>query len=114
MEILDRRMLLDNVDGDGKLLREIVDLFFDTSEDVLDAIRIAATRADADSLNENAHQLKGTLANLGARAASQAALRVETLGREGNLTGVAEAVSALEDEMSRLAPELKGLAEAHE
>ncbi len=43
---------------------------------------------------------------LAAKAAVEAALKLETMGREGNWTGVEEAWTALEIELQRLLPAL--------
>jgi HPt (histidine-containing phosphotransfer) domain-containing protein len=110
METLDRERLMRNVDGDRELLAEIIDLFFDTSAGILEDIRAAVAKADPDALNRSAHQLKGTLANLGAKAASEAASHLETLGRNRTMTGLEQAFRTLETEMQRLEPELRELA----
>ena len=110
MDILDREFLLDNVGGDTELLREIIDLFFESTGEILDSIRAAVTKADNDSLHRSAHQLKGALANVGAKAATDSALELETLGRNGVLSGLEDAMDALDQEMTRLTPELQSLA----
>jgi HPt (histidine-containing phosphotransfer) domain-containing protein len=60
--------------------------------------------ADVDT-----HTLKGEVGNFGARAAFQAALKVEMLGRSGNLEGIEPAWAALEAEVQRLLPALTAL-----
>ena len=109
MEILDREFLLRNLEGDRELLKEIVDLFFESSGEILDSIREAVKSAHHEDLNRTAHQLKGALANVGAQAAAAAALELETLGRNGVLTGIEDAMSSLDAEMERLQPELQSL-----
>ena len=110
METLDRELLLQNVDGDAELLREIVELFFESSDEIVRNLKTAVTGADADAVNRSAHQLKGALANVGACAAADAAARLEKLGRGGRLEGAGEALTSLEGELARLGPELRGLA----
>ncbi|GJM44569.1 MAG: hypothetical protein DHS20C21_14110 [Gemmatimonadota bacterium] len=109
MEVLDRDFLLSNVDGDQELLKEIVGLFVESSGEILQSIRDAVTSANYDALDRSAHQLKGALANLGAQAAAAAATELENLGRRGMLTGLEDAMGALDREMERLAPELLDL-----
>ncbi len=113
MDILDRDHLIDNVDGDPELLEEIVDLFFESSVEILDTIQAAVMKADAESLNASAHQLKGALANVGAKAATAAASELEQLGRAGTMTGLETAWESLETEMNRLEPELQELVRSH-
>ena len=110
MEVIDKRFLLENIDGDQELLREIVDLFFDSSGAILNELREAVRSADHDALRQAAHRLKGALANLGATAATAAAAELETLGRNGMLTGLEEAWFALNQELERLEPELRSMA----
>ena len=110
METLDREQLLQNVDGDAELLREIVKLFFESSEEIVQSLRTAVTGADADTVNRTAHQLKGALASVGACAAADAAARLEKLGSGGTLTGAGDVLTSLEGELVRLAPELRSLA----
>ncbi len=114
MEILDRDHLFDNVDGDPELLEEIVSLFFESTSEILETIRAAVTQANSESLNSSAHQLKGALANVGAKAATEAANDLENMGRSGMLTGLERAMQSLETEMSRLEPELQELVRSHQ
>jgi len=109
MEVLDREFLRGNVYGDQELLREIVDLFFESSGEIVESIRDAVRSADHTLLNRSAHKLKGALANVGAQAAAAAALELERLGRHGVLTGVEDALDHLIAEMERLTPELQAL-----
>ncbi len=109
MEVLDRAFLLENVDNDQELLAEIVELFLESTPDIVKNIRAAVTKADPEALNRSAHQLKGALANVGAKAAAAAASNLESLGRSGTMTGLEDAMSSLESELDRLEPELKSL-----
>lgn len=111
MEILDRDYLFENVGRDPELLAEIVDLFFESSGEILEAIRAAVRQADHEALQRDAHQLKGALANVGAQAATEAAFALETLGRSGALSGAEIALGTLDREMERLTPELRALAD---
>ncbi|NNE43893.1 MAG: Hpt domain-containing protein [Gemmatimonadetes bacterium] len=110
MNILNPELLLENVGGDRELLADIVSLFFDSSEGLVRDLRTAVAQADSDALHETAHQLKGALANVGAEAATRAAADLEQIGRRGSMTGMEDALSALEQEMTRLAPALRDLA----
>jgi CheY-like chemotaxis protein len=93
---------LARLDGRRELFQEMVAFFFRDSPAVLDGIRSGLQDGSATALDRHAHKLMGTLLYLGAEPALQAARRVETIGRLGNLTEAAEAVSHLERELSRL------------
>jgi PAS domain S-box-containing protein len=99
--VLDREALLARLGGSG-MLAEVVQLFRADFPRVLAELRDAAANGDAEGLRRAAHTLKGTLGNLSAPAAVEAARRLETLGREGGLAGAAKACAALEEEVARL------------
>ncbi|MDH4320493.1 MAG: ATP-binding protein [Desulfobulbaceae bacterium] len=79
-----RAALHDNWD----LLRKLVHHFTEAAPQQLQALREAISQEDARQTREIAHALKGTLANFGARTASELAAEIETLARENKgLTG---------------------------
>jgi hypothetical protein len=53
--------------------------------------------------------MKGTLIGFGAYTASEAAQRLETMGRNGNLSDAPEALAALTEALRRLEPHLVAL-----
>ena len=108
--ILNLAAALDRVCGDQELLEEVAKLFLGTVPALLSQIREAVKERHAKSLERAAHTLKGSVGNFGAEAACEAALRLEKLGRAGEMTGVEEAYAALEAEIERLRPELAALA----
>jgi len=110
LEVMNRASLLANVGHDADLQADIVKLFLEDSPKTLEEIRDALARRDALAVSRAAHRLKGELGILAARGASEAALRLETTGREGDLTAAAEAFSTLEREIERLEPQLAALA----
>jgi signal transduction histidine kinase/two-component SAPR family response regulator/HPt (histidine-containing phosphotransfer) domain-containing protein len=109
-DVLDAAEALDGVAGDRQLLAELVQVFAAQCPRWLAEIRDAVVRQDAAHLHRAAHTLKGAVGNFRARAAYAEAQRLETMGREGNLTAAADACTALEKEMHRLMPALTALA----
>lgn len=105
-QVLDRAALLERVEGDPALLAEMVQLFSQDSLRLLAAIREGLERNDARAVERSAHTLKGALSNLAAPTATAAALRLEKMGREADLTAAKEGCSALEREIERLKPAL--------
>ena len=103
---LDLAVALTRVGGDEGLLREIAEIFLEQCPDALSEIRTAAQSGDASALERSAHTLKGSIGNFGANAAYEAALKLETLGRSGELGSVTEALHDLELAVERLNPEL--------
>ena len=106
---LDRDLALSRVGGDAVLLQEIAALFIEDYPHVLTELRAAAARGDPRGVERAAHGLKGSVANFGARAAVDAAFKLEQMGRASDLTRVDEAIDALARALDALHPELKAL-----
>jgi HPt (histidine-containing phosphotransfer) domain-containing protein len=106
---LDREVALSRVGGDPELLKEIAILFLENYDAWLGELREAAGRGDAEGVEHTAHGLKGSVANVGAQAAVDAALRLEELGRSRDLTDISTSLSALESALTALRPELESL-----
>jgi two-component system, sensor histidine kinase and response regulator len=92
--LIDRAMILDRVGGDEDLLREITSIFLSEYPGLIEEIASAVAKWDSKQLERAAHSLKGSVANFGAQGATEAAYRLETIGRNGSLK---EAPSALRD-----------------
>jgi CheY-like chemotaxis protein/HPt (histidine-containing phosphotransfer) domain-containing protein len=73
--------------GGEEMLLEIYASFLATAESAVDRMSDAIRGADARTLKEAAHRLKGTSLNVGASALAEAARRLELLGREGRTEG---------------------------
>jgi len=71
-------------------------------------VRLAVARKDAAAVDRTAHTLRGSASNF-CSIASDAALKLERMGRAGNLTGSEEAFAALEEDIARLLPALGAL-----
>ena len=68
-----------------ELLQELAGLFLDECPQRMAEIREAIARRDAAALEQAAHALKGSVANFGARAAIEAAHRLEMAGARAGL-----------------------------
>ena len=66
---------------------------------------------NGEALGKAAHTIKGMLANLGAKAAAEAALRLEKMPAGESLSGVEEAYAVLEKEIERFSRALAALLE---
>jgi HPt (histidine-containing phosphotransfer) domain-containing protein len=85
------------------LLQELVGAFFHTEyPQLLAQLRSAIATNDALGLRRAAHTLKGEVGNFGATAAYDAALQLETMGREESLAHAAEVCAVLTEAMARL------------
>lgn len=108
--VLDRAVALERVGGDSELLQEMAQLFLEEYPSQLEAVRAAVQARDPKALERSAHSLKGSVGNFGAAAAQDAALRLELLGRRGDLQEVDQALGCLESALSSLQPEMQSLA----
>src|SRR5258708_33578085 len=106
---LDRGEALSRVGGDGELLHEIAQLFLEDYPRSLAELREAAGRGDARIVERAAHGLKGAAANFGARSVVDAALAIEKMGHQQDLSGFSAALGALEQTLSNFKPELEEL-----
>jgi len=109
LPILDRDALMDRVGGDVEFLQEIATLFMEDCPKLLGEIRTAVQVADARGLENAAHTLKGSVANFGAEAAREAARRLESMGRAGDLKPASQAYAELEEEIQRFTTALTAL-----
>ena len=107
--VVDRAALLDRVGGDEDLLREIASIFLDEYPALIQEIRTAVAAMDAKGVERAAHSLKGSVANFGAQSATEAAFRLETLGRSGRLEDAPVALDDLLSEFQQLHPALMEL-----
>jgi PAS domain S-box-containing protein len=112
-ETFDRQALMERLDGDRELLAEIVELFLESAPRLLLDVKKALGDSKGEALGRAAHALKGAVANFGARAAMDAALRMEQRARQGDVAGARAAWAPLEKEMTRLKKALARLAEEH-
>ena len=107
--VIDRAALLAGVDGNRRLLRELVRLFLTDCPQRLAEIEEAVRRSDAEALRIAAHTLKGSVGNFAAKNAFAAAQRLEIMGRDRDLDNGGEARIKLESEVARLTEELRKL-----
>ncbi len=107
--VMDRNLALARVDGDEVLLADLAKLFCEESPKMLSAVKTAVLAKDADRLQRAAHSLKGAVATLAAQKAFDAALKLERLGRAGDLGEAEKAYAALESQIERLRSVLQTL-----
>ena len=84
-EILDESALLARFEGEARVAERCGNLFLEECPKLINGIRGAVERSDAQGMERAAHKLKGPVANFSAPAAYDAALRLEVMGREGHL-----------------------------
>jgi PAS domain S-box-containing protein len=107
--ILDRASLLKRLNRNRPLLQKVVGLFLTESPRLLGAARDAFDRGDGQGLERAAHSLKGMLSNLSATRASSAALELEMLARQTDVSAAAGGIALLAGEVDQLRGELTAL-----
>jgi len=101
-KVIDRAAFLARINHDGKILKKVAEMFFNLCPRSLSELQAAISSGDAKALERTAHTLKGVVGNFGAKAACEAALRLETIGRESEMAAAEEAYPVLEEELARL------------
>ena len=106
---IDHTALLAGIDGNRRVLRELVRLFLADCPRRLAEIKEAIRRGDAGALGRAAHTLKGSIGNFAAKSAFAAAQRLEIMSRDIDLDNVGKACVTLESELALLSEELRKL-----
>jgi PAS domain S-box-containing protein len=106
---IDHTALLAGVDGNRRVLRELVRLFLADCPRRLAEIKEAIRRGDAGALGRAAHTLKGSVGNFAAKSAFAAAQRLEIMSGDIDLENVDKACVTLESELALLSEELRKL-----
>lgn len=104
-DTLDRAVLENllelQLEGEPKILGELVEALLDDTLHRLTDLRKAISRGDAQAVKETAHALKGSSGNMGAKRMAQVCEDLEETGRSGDLTPAPEQLAVLEDEFGR-------------
>ncbi|HHH76419.1 MAG TPA: Hpt domain-containing protein, partial [Phycisphaerae bacterium] len=103
----DPEAALEQFEGDMELLLDVTEMYLDCQAEMMQAVEEAVEACDLEKLNRAAHSLKGTLGQLSAQAAQEAAFRLETMGRQGQQAQLAEAWQDMQDKNNRLCEALR-------
>ncbi|MFZ1947687.1 MAG: response regulator, partial [bacterium] len=98
-----------HLEGDVELLREIAAMFLEQCPSLVARVREAVAMKDSVQIERAAHTVKGSVGNFAAKAAFEAAQRLEKIGRDGSLDQAEAARAMLENELERLKPALLAL-----
>jgi len=100
--VVDETLLRERVDNDEQLLQELTELFRLDGPKLLQQIEEAIASQDPRALELAAHALKGALGTFAAKPACDAALTLETMGRDNQISGANRAYKLLATEIDRL------------
>jgi HPt (histidine-containing phosphotransfer) domain-containing protein len=107
--VLDWEAAVSHFEGDVELLKEIAEMFLEESPVLMYQMKEALNRGDGKALERAAHTIKGSVGNFAAQPAFDAALRVESIGRDSEMRNADQAYRKLEEEIARLKPVLTSL-----
>ena len=107
--IMDWAAAVDRIGGREDLLKQMVAIFFQETDKLVPALREAIALRDMVKVRRLAHSIKGSASCFAAPSAVSAAVRLEFMGRDDDLTGADDAYSVLEHEIERLKQALTGI-----
>jgi HPt (histidine-containing phosphotransfer) domain-containing protein len=105
--LYDRNKVLENLDGDEELLKEIAGIFLAGYRQDVERMRTALTAGDATTLHRVAHTLKGSMGNFGAQAGIDAAAAIERKARDRQLSGIDSEFATFSALLEQLADALR-------
>ncbi|MBD3181523.1 PAS domain S-box protein [Candidatus Poribacteria bacterium] len=106
---IDKNDVMERVDGDMELLSDMIEIFMEEYPSLLAEIKQAIDNKDNKSLEYSAHSLKGSVGNFGSQEVFDAALNLEIIGRNGNLSEAPAVLENLKSKLKQLEPALFGL-----
>lgn len=109
-EVFDLERALEAVSGERELLDGMIGIFLRQTPRVMQDIDTAIAGGDAAALENAAHKLKGSVAMFGAKAARDAAQRLEDLAEARDMAAFGAARLTLGDEIARLQAALGAVA----
>ncbi len=108
-EICNRQSLVQLVNGDPRLLSDLVQAFLEDSPLLLEELHQAVQRRHAQQIASIAHTIKGVVCNFDAAHCHRAALALEQACRDGACDQVDQLAADLEQQLLQLADGLRTL-----
>jgi two-component system sensor histidine kinase/response regulator len=106
--------LMDRLEGDHELLRELLQMFRTDAEMNMRLATDALLRSDLESAGRAAHTLKGMLRNLAMNGPAEIAAALENAARDKNIQEATAQMPLLEKALNELQPEIETqLTEVH-
>jgi two-component system, sensor histidine kinase and response regulator len=111
MPVLDEQEMLERVDGNRDLLREVVALFLDAYPRQRADLGAAIASGNAAEVARFAHTIKGSVAFFASGPAVEQARALEMMGRHADLADAEATASLLDDAMAELTAALVAFAQ---
>jgi HPt (histidine-containing phosphotransfer) domain-containing protein len=108
VEDFDRTAALEHCGGDEQLLGELVSMFLVEISGWMSSLSEGLATGDAEKVKRTAHTIKGAVSTLAARPAQATALRLEEIGKQGDLSKSGPAWEEMQAAIERLRKALAG------
>lgn len=99
-DTFDKEALMERVDGDEELAKELLELYLEDVPDRINAIKQAQTSGDMKTITIEAHTIKGSSSNIGADDIKEAAFQVELAGKDENQETIPSLIQQLEEKFN--------------
>ncbi len=107
MAIINQHDLIEHVEGDLELLRDVFELFTDEKSEMQAEMEAAIKAEDAEAVRKVAHSMKGMLANFLAESACQTAAKIQELAAKQTLEEIPKLSQSLAAQMDAVELELQ-------
>lgn len=97
----------------GSDLKPILLSFLEITPAVVEKLGLAISNQDAKQVQHQAHTLKGSAANVGALTLPEICLKLEDMGRKGDITQAPDAFSQLQTAYPELAQAIQNYINQH-
>ena len=101
-DIINREELKERLDNDMELFVELVDVFVNDSDKLINNIDEAISKGDSESIGKTAHTLKGAVSNFSAVKAYESSLALEKIGKSGEIDKAPGAFETVKKEIEIL------------
>jgi HPt (histidine-containing phosphotransfer) domain-containing protein len=106
-QAFDKPGFLSRLEGDEQLAKEVIEMFLQEYPRLWESVRQANEQQNASLLERAAHALKGSVGDIVAPQAYDAARTLEQVAREGKLEDADAALANLDVALHRLVDELR-------
>jgi signal transduction histidine kinase/DNA-binding response OmpR family regulator/HPt (histidine-containing phosphotransfer) domain-containing protein len=95
------------IDGEPNIVKKIIEAYLSGSQSLVDQLREVLSSNDLEMLQQTAHSLKSSSANVGAMQLSAMSLELETKCKQKHLGNIGDLVAAIEMEYPRVKDALR-------
>ncbi len=103
----DRSVLRESLGDDDQLIKEILELFKTNADETMNLMRDAALKDDIETVRNSAHSLKGSSANIGAKALLEAMKSIEKACSDCDVNVIRTSIRQSEEDFTELMEELE-------